>query len=206
METMKFELQLEDKCDNCGHALKLLVTEREEGITSEFSCSKCGFKFSEKNKQLIFTGDAGWESLIGGCVIGVYDPLSGKLESKTIGVEHFQNFMSKSSKHLDEAVAAVNEFFAKWNINPDTHLIFITNSHLMSKVREYLEVRHYDWFRFKTFEPLHSPLKKAFEEHLLSIGVPEEVIKMHGKARMNFLMSWVMADDEREKLIKKAGI
>ena len=151
-------------------------------------------------------GDAGWESLIGGCVIGVYDLSSGEFESRTIGVEHFHSFMSKSSPHLDEVVAAVDKIFEKKNINPDTHLIFITNTHLMSKVREYLDARHYIWFKFKTIEPLNSSLKKAFEEHLLSIGVPKEAIKMHGKARMNFLMSWVMADDESEKLIKKAGI
>lgn len=199
------QLNLEDKCDNCGRGLRLQVTEQED-ILIEFTCQKCGFKFSDLNKQLIFVGDAGWESLIGGSVIGVYDSLSEEFESKTIGVEHFQNFMSADSKHLDEVVSAVDTFFAKRNINPDTHLIFITNTHLMSKVREYLEARHYDWFRFEILEPLHSPLKKAFEEHLLSLGVPGEAIEMQSKPRKQYLMSWVMADESREKLIKKAGI
>lgn len=200
------ELDLEEGCESCGHDLRLQVKEQEDGILSEFSCLKCGFKFTEANKHVTLIGDAGMESLVGGCVIGVYDLVSKEFESKTIGVEHFQNFLSEESRYLDEVVAAVDKIFTARNINPDTHLILITNTHLMSKLRTYLNERHYSWFRFKTSEPLASLTRKAFEEHLLSIGIPEEGLKMQGRAKLNFLLSWVMSEESREKLVKKTGL
>ncbi len=202
---MSMMLQLEERCNCCGHALRFQVKEQEEGFINEFSCLRCGFRFTEANKPLILIADAGWEFIVGGCVIGVYDFIKKQFESKTIEVEYFQNFL-RESRYAEKIVSAVDEIFAAWNINPDTHLILIKNTHLMSNLRSYLDARHYNWYRYKTCEVIQSLTMKAFEEHLLSLGVPKEAIALRGRARLNFLLAWVLADESREKLVKKTGL
>lgn len=203
---MMLELNLEERCNCCGHGLRLQVKEQREGFLSEFTCLRCGFRFTEANKPLILIADAGWESIVGGCVVGVYDFLKKQFESRIIEVEYFQNFLGGESKYPEKVVSAVDEIFAAWNINPDTHLILIRNTHLMSNLREYLDIRHYNWFRFKTCEAVESLTKKAFEDHLLNLGVPPEAIALKGRARLRFLLAWVLADESREKLVKRTGL
>ncbi|MEM2933454.1 MAG: hypothetical protein QXL78_00860 [Methanocellales archaeon] len=200
------ELDLEERCDCCGHDLRLQVREQEGGFLSEFSCLRCGFRFTEANKLLILIADAGWESIVGGCVVGFYDFLKKQFESIIIDVEYFQNILDGESIYPEKVVSAVDEIFAAWNINPDTHLILLKNTHLMSNLREYLDARHYSWFRFKICVPIESLTKKAFEEHLLSLGVPPEAIALQGRARLRFLLAWVLADESRERLVKKTGL
>ncbi|MEM2924935.1 MAG: hypothetical protein QXJ68_04520 [Methanocellales archaeon] len=203
---MMLEIDLEERCNCCGHALKLQVKEQEGAFLNEISCVRCGFRFSEENKPLILIADAGWESIVGGCVVGVYDYIQKQFESKTIEVEYFQNFLRDESRYPDKIVSAVDEIFIAWNINPDTHVILIKNTHLMSILRSYLEARHYNWYRFKTCKLVESLTKKAFEDHLLSLGVPKEAIALQGRARLRFLLAWVLADESREKLVKKTGL
>jgi hypothetical protein len=200
------ELELDERCDCCGHVLRLQVKQQREDFVGEFSCSRCGYRFKEVNKSLILIADAGWESIVGGCVVGIYDFINKQFETKTIEVKYFQNFLSGESRYPEKVVSAVDEIFTAWNINPDTHLILINNTHLMSNLKSYLDSRHYNWFRYKTCELVQSLTAKAFEAYLLSLGVPKEAIALQGRARLRFLTAWVLADESREKLVKKTGL
>jgi hypothetical protein len=112
---------------------------------------------------------AGWNSLIGGVIVGLYRTNSQAFATETIPPRFFQNPAFGDQAYLDEAVAATRHCFRHLAV-PTEELVEICPSFVLSRVRDHLAEAGYDWRPAHIEGPLQERLTRAFWHHLRDLG------------------------------------
>lgn len=156
-------------------------------------------------RRTIQIAESGWESIVGGMVVGVYCKETEEFRHDIIPVEEFQDRV-QADRYLNLITESVDKLFHEMGVSSDDR-IELDSSYVFRGVERWLREHEYKWESAKPSPRLRKLTDDAFIEHLISLGVPPKLrFKEAKSSQFMFLLKWVQEDFRRRQSICKTGL
>lgn len=121
---------------------------------------------------MIQIDDAGWGSLIGPTVIGVYDTERGRFAFRALPMHVFQGEAFRNKAYLEAAKDAVREALAELGVELRGLRVEVCTGYVLSRVRSWLAAQGCSVHPVRIGEPLQTLVETAFLQLLQRIDYP----------------------------------
>ncbi len=149
--------------------------------------------------------DAGWGDLVGGVVIGGYNPLNEEFRWTAIPVEHFQGEAFARKDYLAEAQRAVTRVLGDLRADKRFHQVALCTGYVFTHAARSLRRKGWRVVRRAIEGRCQALVEERFKQELFTIGVPPAMIATlpSGTNRFMQLFRWVQEDPAtRERFVK----
>jgi len=149
--------------------------------------------------------DAGWGDLVGGVIIGGYNPLNEEFRWTEIPVEYFQGEAFARKDYLAAAKRAVNRVLGDLRADKRFHQVALCTGYVLNQAARSLRRKGWRVVRRAIEGRCQALVEERFKQELIKIGVPPAMIVTlpSGTNRFMQLFTWVKEDPEtRERFVK----
>ncbi|MFQ6074972.1 MAG: hypothetical protein ACE5Z5_02390 [Candidatus Bathyarchaeia archaeon] len=149
--------------------------------------------------------DAGWGDLVGGVVIGGYNPLNGEFRWARVPVRYFQGEAFAGKDYLVGAKRAVNKVLGDLRADKRFHRVAMCTGYVLNYAARSLRQNGWRVVRRKIEGRCQELVEATFRRELINLGVPPDLIRSmpSGTNRFIRLFKWVKEDpEERERYVK----
>lgn len=151
--------------------------------------------------------DAGWGDLVGGVIIGGYNPLNEEFKWTEIPVEYFQGEAFAKKDYLTAAKRAVSRVLGDLRADKRFHQVTLCTGYVFNHAARSLRQNGWRVVR-RTIEGRCQELVEArLKQELIKIGVPPAMIVTlpSGTNRFMQLFKWVKEDPAKREQFVKTG-
>jgi hypothetical protein len=149
--------------------------------------------------------DAGWGDLVGGVIVGGYNPLNEEFRWTEVSVEHFQGEAFSRKDYLVKARRAVNKILGDLGADKRFHMVALCTGYVFNHATRWLRQNRWRVVRRRIEGQCQELVEERFRTELVKIGVPPGMIVNvpSGTNRFMQLFQWVKKDpEERERFVK----
>ena len=149
--------------------------------------------------------DAGWGDLVGGVIIGGYNPLTEEFRWTEVAVEHFQGEAFTRKDYQVKARRAMNRILGDLRVDKRFYQVAMCTGYVLNHVARWLRQNGWMVVRRTIDGPCQGLVEERFRKELMKIGVPPGTIVNvpSGTHRFMQLFKWVKEDpEERESFVK----
>lgn len=149
--------------------------------------------------------DAGWGDLVGGVIIGGYNPLNEEFRWAEVPVEHFQGEAFDRKDYLVAAKRVVNKVLGDLRVDKRFHRVAMCTGYVLNHAARSLRQKGWRVVRRKIEGPCQELVEERFRKELIKTGVPPGMLVNvpSGANRFMQLFKWVKEEpEERERFVK----
>ncbi len=149
--------------------------------------------------------DAGYGSLLGGVVIGIYRKETGEFTHGVVPVKLFQEKDYDNDAYLVDVCRVVEECLQRLHFHHEP--VELCTGNIFNDLRSWLTERGYHWQGVKITGPLQNLVEEAYGDYLNNLGVPQSLTgNMTDYAKLHLkLLRWVMAGFDVRYPLCKSG-
>jgi len=169
-----------------------------------FAMSKWGITLQEVYHE-IEIDDAGWGDLLGGVIIGGFNPFNEEFRWSKIPVEYFQGEAFNRKDYLVEATRGVGKVIGDLRADKKLYRVALCTGYVLNKAASSLRRNGWMLARRKIEGRCQTLVEEKFRDELIKIGVPPRIIRNtpSGTNRFMQLFRWVKEDPvNRERFVK----
>lgn len=149
--------------------------------------------------------DAGWGDLIGGVIIGGYNPLLAEFRWEEVPVEHFQGESFIKKTYLDATKRAVYKILGNLRAEKKFYRIALCTGYVLTDAVRSLRKKGWRIVRRKIEGRCQELVEERNRKELIKLGVPPSTIGNIPPSANRFirLFEWVKENPkERERYVK----
>lgn len=149
--------------------------------------------------------DAGWGDLVGGVIIGGYNPLIKEFRWAKVSVEQFQGEAFARKDYLIASKRAVHKVLGDLRADKRFHAVVMCTGYVLNYAAKSLRKGGWRVVRQAIKGPCQEFVEERFRMELIDLGVPSSTIRNmpSGSNRFMQLFNWVKKNpEEREQYVK----